>query len=218
MQNILEKAMTDIQTVNKKSAGEVRAANAFAAAGSELTGSALPILKLSKSGAWVFGAENTPLTETRLAADVQGAQRGFICFVDGEVVEDVMEPVALGKAITPDDLADHGPYADGDGWVTSASIQLRSIETGEEYMFKPTSHGGRAAIGALLTKYGYRLSAKKGGIPIVECDVTSYEHKRYGTVFKPVFNIVSWQDEAELMVKDDDTKLGEELLDELAPF
>ena len=193
------------------------AANAFAAAGSELGGSSLPILKMSKSGTWVFGAENTPMTETRFATDVPGAQRGWVCFVDGECVEEKMVPVASGKTISEDELPDHGPYEKDDGWVESASIQLRSIETGEEFLFKPTSHGGRSAIGALLTKFGYRLSMGKSGIAIINLEVSSYEHKRYGTVFKPVLKIVSWRDEADL-VADGGEKPTEEIISDEIPW
>ena len=94
---------------------------------------------------------------------------------------------------------------------------MRSAESGEEFLFKPTSHGGRSAIGALLTKYGYRLSLGKAGIPIVDIDVSSYEHKRYGTVYKPVFKLVSWQEEVDL-VKSVAEKSGKELLEDSVPF
>lgn len=209
--------MNELSEIENKLSTPVSTANAFAAAGSELGDSALPILKLAKSGNWIFGTENTPVSETRFAADVRGSQRGFVCFIDGEVVGEVMVPVALGKVISPDELPDHGPYEGTDGWKPSASIQLRSTETGEQFVFKPTSQGGHAAIGALLTKYGYRLGLGKGGIPIVDLDVTSYEHKRYGTVFKPVFKIVSWQNEAAL-VPGAGEDLGEDLLNDSVPF
>lgn len=195
----------------------INTANAFAAAGSELGGSSLPIMKLSKSGIWVTGSENMEVAETRYAADVQGAQRGFVCFVGGEVIDEAMVPVALGEVILPGNLPDHGPYEAGDGWQPCASIQLRAIETGEEFIFKPTSHGGRAAIGALLTAYSFRLIAGKGGIPIVDLAVTSYEHRRYGTVVKPVFRIVSWQD-GESLASGGGEKRGGEFPDDTVPF
>ena len=157
--------MTNITNTRENSSTLFNAANAFAAAGSELGGSALPILKMSKAGCWVYGAENTPVTEKLFAADANGAQRGFVCFVDGDVVGEVMVPVSIGKTVSPNELPDNGPYQDGDGWMEAASLQLRSIESGEEFLFKPTSHGGRSAIGALLTKYGYRLSIGKAGMP-----------------------------------------------------
>ena len=53
-------------------------------------------------------------------------------------------------------------------------------------------------IGALLTKYSYRLASGKSGVPIVELGASSYEHNKYGIIFKPVFKLVSWEDEADL--------------------
>jgi hypothetical protein len=53
-------------------------AAAFRKAGTELSRSSkLPFLNLTEEGAWVVGAENAPLSATRFAVDVQGAQRGF---------------------------------------------------------------------------------------------------------------------------------------------
>ena len=172
-------------------------AAAFLAAGSELGRPNLPILKLTKNGAWVFGADNAPVTETRFVADVPGAEHGFTCFVDRKVVGEVMTPVAHGKKVTQNDLPDHGPYRDGDGWSPSASIRLQSLTTGEEFLFKTTSQGGRSAMGELVTKYGRRLAAGDGRIPVVELAVDRYEHTRYGTVYTPLFRIVGWQDDAD---------------------
>ena len=57
----------NILTLNENTLTQNSTADAFAAAGSELGGSALPILKMSKGGSWVYGAQNTPLAETRFA-------------------------------------------------------------------------------------------------------------------------------------------------------
>lgn len=178
---------------------QLSVADAFSAAGAKLGGTALPILKLSKAGKWVVGADNMPVSDVRFAADVQNTRFGFVCFVGGEVVDEVLVPVALGKSISPDQLPDHGPYKDREGWVSSASLQLRGLETGDEFVFKPTSHGGRSAIGALLNKCSSRLRLGKTGIPIVELDVSSYEHRLYGPVLKPILKVVGWQDEADLI-------------------
>ena len=210
--------MNDLTTTqNETLPAPVSAANAYAAAGSELAGDALPLLKLSKAGELVTGTENEPVTETRFAADVQGAQQGFVCFVDGRVVDEALVLVATGKKIEEDELPDHGPYQEGDGWARSATIHLRSIETGEEFAFKPTSLGGRAAIGALFTKYGYRLNIDKAGVPIIDLNVSSYQHPKYGKVYKPHFKIVSWQDEADL-VSGASAEPDDEPFDDDVPF
>jgi hypothetical protein len=169
-------------------------AAAFLAAGSELGRPNLPILKFTKGGAWVVGADNAPVTETRFVADVPGAEHGFTCFVDHKVVDEVMTPVSHGKKVSQNDLRAHGR---GGGWSPSASIRLQSLRTGKEFLYKTTSQGGRATIGELLTEYAHRLEAGKGGVPVVELAVSRYEHKLYGTVHTPQFRIMGWQNDAD---------------------
>ena len=83
--------MSDLTTTNNENLPAAAAtADAFVAAGSEMGGSTLTIIKLSKNGEWVTGVEAEPMTEKRFAADVKGAQRGWVCFVDGEVVDEQM--------------------------------------------------------------------------------------------------------------------------------
>ena len=62
----------------------------------------LPILKF-KSGDWVLGSDNTPVTEGQFVADVLGAQFGYVCFVNGSPVDEVLVPVAVGTTVDPDD-------------------------------------------------------------------------------------------------------------------
>jgi hypothetical protein len=198
---------------------------AFLAAGSELGRPKLPILKLTKAGAWVVGVDNAPATELRLVADVPGAEHGFTCFIAGKVVGEVMTPVALGKKVSQSDLPDYGPYQGGDGWRTSASIQLKSITTGEDFLFTTTSVGGRSAVGELLTKYARRLEAGIGGIPVIELAVEHYTHRLHGIVHNPVFRIVRWEKDTDSALMsgkerqaDDAHSLAEELGDDDIPF
>ena len=173
-------------------------AAAFLAAGSELGRRPnLPFLKFTKGGAWVFSADNAPVTDDRFVADVPGAEHGFTCFVDHKVVDEVMTPIAHGGKVAQGGLPDHSRYHEGDGWRPSVSMRLRSLRTGKEFLFKTTSRGGLSAIGDLLTKYGHRLEAGERGVPVVELAVDRYEHKRYGTVYTPLFRIMGWQDDAD---------------------
>ena len=68
-----------------------------------------------------------------------------------------------------------------------------------------------------MKKYGYRLNGGSGGVPVIDLDVSSYEHKRYGTVFKPLFTVVKWLDENDLM-KEAAAPSSEKLLDDTVPF
>ena len=135
------------------------------------------------------------IAEIQFAANVQGASRGWTCFRDGAVVDEKMVLVSLGRKISPEELADHGPYDGGDGWHLAVSLQLRSMRTGQECLFKSTSLGGRAAFGELLTTHGLRLASGDSGIPVIELGVSHYTHRRYGLVYEPSFKVVGWLDE-----------------------
>jgi hypothetical protein len=107
-------------------------------------------------------------------------------------------------------------------------LQLRSIKTGEELLYKATSLGGLAAVGDLMTRYGHRLRAGDRGIPVVDLVSRRYVHKRYGPLFNPSFPIVDWLPEGDPSAapaipdggppKLDAVKPEDELHDEDIPF
>ncbi len=98
---------------------------------------------------------------------------------------------------------------------------MRDLETGQQYVFTTGSHGGISTIGRLSTDYGNYLSKHDDGfLPVIELGKSSYKHKSYGEVFIPVFRIVGWRSEADLMAGDtgvdgDDTA---EAIDDDIPF
>jgi len=146
-----------------------------------------------------LSSDNSPVSGNRFMADVHHAEEGFICFIDGKVVDEKLVAIAEGREISRSELADHGPYSDGDGWKQIVSLRLQSIETAELSVFKSTSMGGRSACASLMTKYGSRCDLGKYGNPIVELSDGNYKHKTYGTVAKPEFRIVSWLDDPGLI-------------------
>ena len=188
--------MHEVNSANSNKLALRTAADAFLEAGADFSRSNHPILRLTKGGVWVAGADKTPIAEIQFAANVQGASRGWTCFRDGAVVDEKMVLVSLGRKISPEELADHGPYDGGDGWHLAVSLQLRSMRTGQECLFKSTSLGGRAAFGELLTTHGLRLASGDSGIPVIELGVSHYTHRRYGLVYEPSFKVVGWLDES----------------------
>ena len=63
----------------------------------------------------------------------------------------------------------------------------------------------------------YHAGLRKGltGVPIIRADVGDYKHPKYGKVFVPLFPIVAWKSEGELMGGPPD--LDSDLSDEI-PF
>ncbi len=106
-----------------------------------------------------------------------------------------------------------------DPWKLQNTLPMRDPETGQQYVFTTGSHGGISTIGKLSTDYGNYLSKHDDGfLPVIELGKSSYKHKSYGEVFIPVFHIVGWKSEAELMggnAANDDTA---EAVDDEIPF
>ena len=76
-----------MNTLTSTNENMLSVAEAFAAAASESGNTSLPILKLSKAGQWVSGADADPVVEKRFYANVAEALCGAICFIDGGVAE-----------------------------------------------------------------------------------------------------------------------------------
>ena len=83
----------------------------------------------------------------------------------------------------------------GPDWKATMAIQLRSVTTDDEFVFSPTSAGGRQAIVKLLDVYERRLRGGADGVMIIELGASSYQHKQYGTVNKPLLRFIGWHDE-----------------------
>lgn len=159
------------------------------------------------SGEFTYGTDNEELElGTQLAVNANEFKRGWICWNDGSVVDEIMVRVTEGKPPSKHQLDDNGPYEnDNDGWSEQSSVALRDIETGDEYLFKSSSKSGRIAIGNLVRDYGKAFQMHPGELAIVELDATSFTPKNApksaGKKYAPALKIVGWTPEAELMAK-----------------
>jgi hypothetical protein len=163
----------------------------------------------SNNGDYTFGSEGEEIPSgTRLIVDMNSLARGFICWVEEEVVDEVLVRAIDGKPPGEDELTDHAPeggykkYEDGteDGWAAQVKIVFRGMETGEDYTFKTTSKSGMRAIGALSQSYGRVFRQHEGEMPIVELSTSSFipkNNKKVGKKYAPVFKIVDWISEDE---------------------
>jgi hypothetical protein len=179
----------------------------FATAGQDMAGSHGTYLKFNgNSGEFTYGAEAEELElGTKLAVDMNSFRRGWICWVNEEVVEEIMVRVVDGKPPEKHELTDHGPYVvteeRKDGWTEQAAVTLRDIETGKEFIFKHSSLSALRALGQLLKDFAKDYKNHPGELPIVELDTSSFipKNKKYGKKYSPKFNIVEWVGEEELM-------------------
>ena len=187
--------------------------NVFAAAAADMGALQGNFLKFSgNDGNYTFGpAEDSQEIEhgSQLAVNMATFKRGYICWVNGEVVEEIMIPVVSGLPIPlASSLADFGPYQtyeDGtkDGWREQGTIELRDLENGDMFLLKLTSKGGILALGALSDAFSKVYRQKVGFIPVIELGAVSFEpkvktadgspsKKKIGKKYAPTLKIVGW--------------------------
>ncbi len=91
---------------------------------------------------------------------------------------------------------------------------MKAIDSGEELVFATSSSGGISALGRLCNSYGNRLAMGSSGVPVIELAASGYRHKRFGLVDVPVFKVVAWHSEQDLIAGNAQSLTGE-LNDEL---
>jgi hypothetical protein len=156
------------------------------------TGGGGIILKMDKTGHWVFGSDQTEVeTDSRWAVNPFSFVHGFIAWGDGEVLGEVMGPVT-------EPLPDTGPAPAGakKGWETQLGVSVQCI-TGEDKglnaRYQATSVGGKKALSALGLAIAAQVDKDPSKpVPLVLLRKEHYQHKSYGRIFTPVFEIVDW--------------------------
>ena len=83
---------------------------------------------------------------------------------------------------------------------------MKDPATGTEYVFTTSSEGGNRAVLALTRHWTRQYKANLGKLPMVEIGSNTYPHKIYGQVHYPVFKLMGWESEADLIAgKESDT-------------
>ena len=150
------------------------------------------ILKMDKTGHWVFGADQTEVeSDSRWAINPYSFIHGFIAWGDGAVAGEVMVSVS-------EPLPDVGaaPPASAKGWETQVGMMLKCIsgeDTGLECRFTATSVGGKKAVQELAIALAHQVDKDQSKpVPVVVLKKDHYQHKSYGRIYTPVFEVVEW--------------------------
>ncbi len=148
-------------------------------------------LKFNK-GEFLFGIEeNLVEPDERFAVNMQTLAKGFICWGNAQVLDEVMAPVISGKTIHKSDLRDFSD--EGGEWLEQSSVEFTNLDNGDVLLFKTASFGGRNALANLAKAFADRIKSGADTIvPVVEMIGDSYRHKSYGKVHVPVFEVVDW--------------------------
>ena len=150
------------------------------------------ILKMDRTGHWVFGADQTEVEDgSRWAINPFSFVHGFIAWGDGEVLGEKMASVS-----DPLPELDAAPPGAKKGWETQVGMSLKCIsgeDTGMEARFTTTSVGGKRAVQELAVAIATQVEKDQATpVPIVTLGNEHYQHKSYGRIFTPAFGVSEW--------------------------
>ena len=150
------------------------------------------ILKMDRTGHWVFGADQTVVEDgSHWAVNPFSFVHGFIAWGDGEVLGEKMASVS-----DPLPELDAAPPGAKKGWETQVGMSLKCIsgeDTGMEARFTTTSVGGKRAVQELAVAIAAQVEKDQNApVPIVTLGNEHYQHKSYGRIFTPAFGVLEW--------------------------
>jgi hypothetical protein len=150
------------------------------------------ILKMDKTGHWVFGADQTEVEDgSTWAVNPFSFVHGYIAWGDGEVLAEKMVPVS-----EPLPEVDPAPPQAKRGWELQVGAGLKCAfgeDEGLEVRYSVTSVGGKRAVQKLALDIAAQVETDPSKpVPVVKLKKDHYTHKSYGRIFTPVFEIVGW--------------------------
>ena len=150
------------------------------------------IIKMDKTGHWVFGADQTEAeADARWAVNPFSFTQGFIAWGDGEVLGEKM--VSISEPLPDLGVA---PPAAKKGWEAQVGMSLKCMsgeDAGMDARYSVTSVGGKRAVQALAVAIANQVEKDPSKpVPVVNLKKEHYQHKSYGRIYTPVFEIVDW--------------------------
>jgi hypothetical protein len=150
------------------------------------------IIKMDKTGHWVFGADQTEAEpEARWAVNPFSFTHGFIAWGDGEVLGEKM--VSINEPLPDLGVA---PPAAKKGWESQIGMSLKCLSGEDANMdarYSVTSVGGKKAVQILAVAIAVQVEKDPSKpVPVVNLKKEHYQHKSYGRIYTPVFEIVDW--------------------------
>jgi len=150
------------------------------------------IIKMDKTGHWVFGADQTEVEDdAKWAVNPFSFIHGFIAWGEGEVLGEKM--VSVSEPLPELDAA---PPNAKRGWETQVGMSLKCIsgeDEGMEARYTVTSVGGKRAVQTLAVAIANQVDADQSKpVPVVKLKKEHYQHKSYGRIYTPIFEIVEW--------------------------
>ena len=158
----------------------------------EVGGTGMAILKMDKTGHWVFGADQTEVEDdSTWAVNPFSFVHGYIAWGEGDVLGEKMVPVA-----DPLPEMDVPPPGAKRGWELQVGMSLKCMsgeDKGLEVVYNVTSVGGKRAVQKLALDIAAQVEKDQTmPVAVVRLKKDHYTHKSYGRIFTPVFDVVNW--------------------------
>jgi hypothetical protein len=155
-------------------------------------GAGVAILKMDKTGHWVFGADQTEIEDGSLwAINPFSFVHGYIAWGDGEVLGEKM--VSVSQPLPELDAA---PPNAKKGWEVQVGLSLKCISGGDkgtEARFTTTSVGGKRAVQTLAVALADQVEKDQDKpVAIVLLKKEHYQHKSYGRNYPPIIEVKEW--------------------------
>jgi len=155
-------------------------------------GDSAAILKMDKTGHWVFGADQTEVEDgSTWAVNPFSFVHGYIAWGDGEVLAEKMVPVN-----EPLPEVDPAPPQAKRGWELQVGMSLKCMsgeDEGLEVRYSVTSVGGKRAVQAMGIKIAARVDGSpESPVPVIRLKKEHYMHKSFGRIYSPLFEVEAW--------------------------
>lgn len=150
------------------------------------------IIKMDKTGHWVFGADMTEVEDgSKWAINPFSFIHGYIAWGDGEVLAEKMTSLQ-----NPLPETGEPPPGAKKGWELQVGCSLKCIsgqDEGLEVRYTTTSVGGKRSVQTLGTAIAAQIEKDQANpVPVVLLKNEHYQHKAYGRIYAPIFEIVGW--------------------------
>jgi hypothetical protein len=150
------------------------------------------ILKMDRTGHWVFGAEQDEVEPgSKWAVNPYSFVHGFIAWGDGQVLGEKM--AAMTEPLPEVEAA---PPGASKGWEMQIGFSLKCMsgeDAGMEARYTATSVGGKRSVQELALAVAEQADKDSSKIvAVVTLGKDHYQHKSYGRIFTPVFDVVEW--------------------------
>ena len=185
--------MSNITTFSGANLPSVKSlATALRTIETDVGGAGTVIIKMDKTGHWVFGADQTEIEDgSTWAVNPFSFVHGYIAWGDGEVLAEKM--VSVSQPLPELEVAPPGAKK---GWETQVGMSMKCLDgedKGMEARYTTTSVGGKKAVQALAVAIATQVEKEQSKpVPVVELGKEHYTHKSYGRIYTPIFKVLEW--------------------------